>query len=205
MGIKEFLESLRPLPECPISNLKVKVGMALNKRTNVISLTITDLDVLHYIIVPFFSKLQFISRKFIDFKLWIIAIQIRIKGYHFTDKGKSLLLDITKSSNKARYNNNVSLPALEQINEVLKLKPLLAVQSNKSHTKLTKEYTQSIKGHKGFPVYVYKGNVFLFKYNSYYSAQKDLKIKGNKTISRYIDTGKITTEGYSFYSLLKKN
>jgi LAGLIDADG DNA endonuclease family protein len=80
--IKIFLESLRPLPNSPIKNLKPVVNKIINKRTKVLSYTITDLDVLYHIIVPFFLSLQFKTRKLIDYNLWVTAIKLHIFGYY---------------------------------------------------------------------------------------------------------------------------
>ena len=87
------------------SNTFVKVTKVLNKRTNVYSYIISDLDVLFHIIIPFFSNLQFKTRKLIDFDLRITAIKLHIFGYYLTPEG---LLKISTNSNKARYDNKVA-------------------------------------------------------------------------------------------------
>ena len=46
----------------------------------------------HHIIIPFFSNLEFKTRKLVDFKLWIIAIKLHIYGYYLLAEGKFLLL-----------------------------------------------------------------------------------------------------------------
>ena len=73
--IKFFLESLKPLSALSVPNLTLKINRVLNKRTNVYSYIISDLDVLFHIIIPFFSNLEFKTRKLVEFKLWIIAIK----------------------------------------------------------------------------------------------------------------------------------
>lgn len=61
--VKKFLESL---PLDPLTNISCKqssfVTKIFNKKTNVYSYIISDLDVLFNIIVPFFSKLKFKTR-----------------------------------------------------------------------------------------------------------------------------------------------
>ena len=51
----------------------------------------------------------------------------------------------------------------------------------------------------GFNVYVYKNDQFIGHFSSYNQAQKHLNIRGNRTISRLIDTGKTSKiYGYKF-------
>lgn len=67
--IKLFLASL-PRVSTSILNTSVpSLSANFNKVTNVYSYVITDIDVLFDYILPFFSNLNFYSRKFIDFKL----------------------------------------------------------------------------------------------------------------------------------------
>ena len=95
----------------------------LKENKIVYSYTISDLDVLFHIIVPFFSNLQFKTRKLIDFNLWVIAIKLHIYGYYLKPEGRALLLKISQSTNKARYGNKVELPTQSEIDNVFKIEP----------------------------------------------------------------------------------
>lgn len=177
------------------------VNKTLNKKTNVFSYIISDLDVLYHIILPFFSKLQFKTRKLIDFNLFCVAIKLHIQGYYLTPEGRALLLKITKSSNKARYGNNVELPNQIEIDNIFNAEPPFDINSGKTHTLLAQEYLRIKGSRSGFEVYVYKKNIFIGHFSSYNEAQNKLKIKGNRTISRLIDTEKASKlQGYKFYS-----
>ena len=46
---------------------KLNILYALNKRTNVYSMTVTSIDVLYSYIVPVFQSMPFLTRKAIDF------------------------------------------------------------------------------------------------------------------------------------------
>ena len=57
-------------------------------------------------IVLFFEKLEFQTRKFVDFQLWSVAIKIHKLGYFYTTEGRNLLVKIAFSTNKFRYSTN---------------------------------------------------------------------------------------------------
>ena len=199
-----FLESLREKSVSTNTNnteIIPVVTKIYNKNTNVYSYIISDLDVLFYIIVPFFSNIKFKTRKYTDFYLWTIAIKLRIYGFNLIPEGKDLLLKISNSTNKSRYNNNLEIPSKSEIDRFfLNRKPLLDINTN-SHTTLVQDFFRKKGSRYGFEVFVYKDNKFVGHYPSYNKAQKALSIKGNKTIARLIDTGRISKiYGYKFYS-----
>lgn len=117
-------------------------------------------------------------------------------------EGKKLLLKISNSTNKSRYNNNnLEIPSKSEIDIFfLNREPLLKYNSNKSHTTLVQDYFRNKGSRYGFEVFVYKDNKFVGHFPSYSKAQKALLIKSNKTISRLIDTDRISKiHGYKFY------
>ena len=205
-SIKQYLESFKSLPNSNLSSIQPNMIKILNKNTNVLSYVISDLDVLHQIIVPFFSQLQFKTRKLIDFNFWVIAIKLHIYGYYLIPEGKSLLLKISQCTNKQRYGkddiNNSFLQ--EEIENIFKIEPPFDLNLGKSHTLLAQEYSRKRGSRLGFEVYVYKNDNYMGKFSSYNEAQKQLNLKSNKTISRLIDTDKASKlEGYKFYSSKK--
>lgn len=86
------------------------LAMVTNKRTNVHSLSITNIDVLYDYIVPWFQVLNFNTRKEFDFKLWAVAVTIHKHGYFYLPTGRSLLLSIVNSINTKRYSTNNNGP-----------------------------------------------------------------------------------------------
>lgn len=76
---------------------------------------------------------------------------------------------------------------------------------DKFHIILAREFIKSKRIKGEFKVYVYKNEVEVpnSPYVSYYVVQKNLRFKGNRTVSRYINTDKIYGERYTFYSYSK--
>jgi len=75
-----------------------------NIKTNVLSYTIQNMDILYKLIIPFFQSMKFNSRKSFDFKIWSYSVKLRILGYHELKEGKRLLLKLSRGTNKYRYN-----------------------------------------------------------------------------------------------------
>jgi hypothetical protein len=205
--IKKFLEklSISILPNLPYK-INLNMTVALNKRTNVYSYVLTDVDVLYYIIFPFFSNLEFKSRKFIDFKLWSIGLFLHKYGYVYLPEGKNLICKITNCINKKRYTNSAVQPIYitqSDIDLVLQQQAPFDLNSNKSHLLNAQAYSRSKNSSiEGFKVYVYDYNKLVTGtyFESYNKAQAFLQTKSTRLVARYIDTGKLYKNRYSFYS-----
>lgn len=76
--------------------LPIKVTNSTNVRTDVVSLAVANVDALYYYILPLLDEYKFYSRKAIDFKLWRMALILKIRGYYYTLEGKNLFLDISE-------------------------------------------------------------------------------------------------------------
>lgn len=57
--------------------------MVKNKKTGVISLMVTDIDSMYDILLPFFDSLDFKSRKYIDYKMWSVALKTHKLGHFY--------------------------------------------------------------------------------------------------------------------------
>lgn len=209
-SIKKFIENI-PITQydLPLIRLKPNITMALNKKTNVYSYVISDIDVLFYVILPFLNCLEFKSRKFIDFKLWSISLLLRKYGYFYLAEGRSLLVGITKCINKKRYSTNktkCTYISEKDVDLVFNQKPPFDLNLGQPHLINTQTFSRLRGANKGFKVYVYDNNILIKGsfFNSYSSTQRHLNIKSNRTIARYIDTGNIYKDRYSFYSKLQK-
>lgn len=205
-AIKVYLSKL---PKNKLNNLSsVKPSMVKNKKTGVISLMVTDIDSMYDILLPFFDSLDFKSRKYIDYKMWSVTLKMHKLGHFYLPEGKALLIKLANSINTNRYSTAktiIELPTEEEINNVLNLPNPFDLSTGKSHTTLAREFIKSKRIKGEFKVYVYKNGVEVpnSPYVSYYAVQKDLGFKGNRTVSRYIDTDKVYGEGYTFYSYSK--
>lgn len=85
--------------------LPVNVTSVTNIRTNVVSIVVSSVDALYYYILPWLDSSNFYSRKYEDFKLWKLALLLKVNGYYYLTEGKKLFLDISDVLNK-RYNTN---------------------------------------------------------------------------------------------------
>lgn len=181
------------------------MSKTLNKKTNVLSYTIQDLEILYNYIIPFFSNMKFKTRKKFDYEMWVIAINIRLKGYNLIREGKDILYRISKSTNKYRYSNykstKIILPTDDEINYLFSLPSIYLGDDNKSYKEQILDYAIKSKRRRGYLVYVYIEGKELnaSPFNSYSSAGKELKLNSN-IISRYIDTGKLYNNRYLFSS-----
>lgn len=85
-AIATFLSKIRVEVGSKVKNTEATV--TINKLTNVISLTIVDVDNLNDNIMPFFKSVGFISRKAVDFKLWCVAVTLHKQGHVYTPPSK---------------------------------------------------------------------------------------------------------------------
>lgn len=206
-AIKVYLSNLS---KNQLNNLliSVKPNLVVNKTTGVISLMVTDIDSLYDYLLPFFNSLNFESRKYVDYKLWSIALKMHKLGHFYLPEGRALLIKLANSINTNRYSTAkiiINLPTEEEINNVLNLPNPFDLSTGKSHTTLAREFILSKRVKGEFKIYVYKNGVQVpnSPYKSYYAVQKDLEFKGNRTVSRYIDTDKVYRDGYTFYTYPK--
>lgn len=208
-AIKVYLSDL---PKDQLNNLStsVKPSSVKNKTTGVISLMVTDIDSLYDNLLPFFDSLNFESRKYIDYKLWSAALKMHKLGHFYLPEGRTLLIRLANSINTNRYSTAdkiIKLPTEEEINQILNLPNPFDLSTGKSHITLAREFVKSKRVKGEFKVYVYQNGVEVpnSPYVSYYAVQKDLGFKGNRTVSRYIDTDKVYGDGFIFYTYSKNN
>ena len=88
--------------------LPVNVTSAINVKTNVVSVVVSSIDALYYYILPWLNSSNFYSRKYVDFKLWRLALLLKIRGYYYLTEGKKLFLDISDVLNKRYSTGNDS-------------------------------------------------------------------------------------------------
>lgn len=206
-AIKVYLYNL-PKNKFNYLSISVKPSLVTNKTTGVISLMVTDIDSLYDYLLPFFNLLNFESEKYVDYKLWSIALKIHKLGHFYLPSGRALLIKLANSINTNRYSTAkiiINIPTEEEINNVINLPNPFDLSTNKSHTTLAREFVLSKRVKGEFKVYVYKNGVQVpnSPYKSYYAVQKDLGFLGNRTVSRYIDTDKVYGDGYTFYTYSK--
>lgn len=162
-AITTFLTGLHNL-DIPKNSeiLPVNVTSVTNTRTNVVSIVVSSVDSLYYHILPLLDSSSFYSRKHVDFKLWKLALLLKINGYYYLTEGKKLFLDISDVLNK-RYstgNNLVDVnKAIENIYErfdnISKTKPLFNVKLFIPHVDNALKFRIANKSDKPRIVYIY--------------------------------------------------
>lgn len=190
--------------------LPVNVTSAINIRTNVASIVVSSIDALYYHILPWLDSSTMYSRKYVDFKLWRLALLLKINGYYYLTEGKNLFLDISDVLNK-RYstdNNLVDIPkAIENIFErfqnISKIEPPFNVKLFKPHVDNALKFRLANKSDKPRFVYIYtnEGLIEGSPFASFSLAHKALGLKSSSnTCNRYMDTNKLYKGKYIFSS-----
>ena len=192
--------------------LPINITNTINVRTNVVSLAISSVDALYYYLLPYLDSSKFYSRKAIDFKLWRMALLLKIYGYYYTTEGKNLFLDISGIINK-RYSTNPGY-AVRDINIVIdniteRFKDIMRndspfdVKLNIPHTENVRKYSIANKSENPKIVYIYAENEMVngSPFASYSAAHKALGLKSSSnTCNRYIDTNRLYKNKYIFAS-----
>ena len=85
-SLNAIITFLTKLPNNALQNSKIlplNVISTINLKTNVVSLVVTSVDALYYYVLPFLDSSKMYTRKAIDFKLWRVALLLKIYGYYF--------------------------------------------------------------------------------------------------------------------------
>lgn len=190
--------------------LPINVISTVNVRTNVISLVVTSIDALYYYILPLLDTSKMYTHKAIDFKLWRMALLLKIQGYYFLPEGKNLFLDIADILNK-RYSTNSSTGninevidnIIERFQDILKKDSPFDVKLNIPHVENVRKFSVAKRSLSPNIVYIYtkegmfKGSPFA----SFSKAHKALGLKpSSNTCNRYIDTNRLYKNKYIFSS-----
>lgn len=192
--------------------LPINITNTTNVRTNVVSLAIANVDALYYYLLPYLDSSKFYSRKAIDFKLWRMALLLKIYGYYFTTEGKNLFLDISEILNKrystAKYssvsdiNNNI-VNITERFNDIMQKNSLFDVKLNIPHTENVRKYSIANKSENPKIVYIYQEDKMIdgSPFASFSAAHRALGLNpSSNTCNRYIDTNKLYKNKYIFTS-----
>ena len=187
----------------------LNVVSTTNVKTNVVSLVVNSVDSLYYYVLPFLDTSKMYSRKFIYFKLWRVALLLKIKGYYYLPEGKKLFLAISDILNK-RYSTNNTDDINKMIDEILKKSetifekdPPFDVESNIPHSDNVRKFSIQNRSDNPKVVYIYnnEGMIEGSPFVSYSSAHKALGLNpSSNTCNRYIDTGRFYKNTYIFSS-----
>lgn len=189
--------------------LPLNVISTTNVRTDVVSLVVNSVDSLYYYLLPLLDTCKMYSRKAIDFNLWRVALLLKIKGYYYLPEGKTLFLEISDILNK-RYSTGTTKNISEMVDNIFKRSqiifekdPPFDVKSNIPHSDNVRKFTIQDRSDNPKVVYIYtnEGMMEGSPFTSFSSAHKALGLNpSSNTCNRYIDTGKLYKNKYTFSS-----
>lgn len=190
--------------------LPLNVTSTTNVRTNVVSLVVSNIDALYYYILPLLDESKFYSRKAIDFKLWRMALILKIHGYYYTLEGKNLFLDISEILNK-RYSTTISTDNVNGIinniskkfEDIIKKDSPFDIKLDLPHTENVRKFSIANRSENPKIVYIYtnEGLIEGSPFTSFSAAHKALGLNpSSNTCNRYIDTNRLYKNKYIFSS-----
>ena len=203
VAISQFLGSLSS--EFKFStfskNLSLKENSTLNKRTNVLVISYSDIDSLHDILAHCLLQFPFQTRKGIDFYYWCIVLYMHKFGYIYLTAlaGRKLAVAIAAFVNKSRYSTSpkqIDTPIIDitLFNQSLPV----TLTPEMTHLKLAQSFA---KTYKTRGVWVYDNNVLVkgspFMSNADAAASVGLN-RTTRAVARYLDTGKSYQGRYQF-------
>lgn len=149
-----------------IPNWTSKVFLSTRK-DGCVSVYITDIDALYKVIIPYFNN-NLKARKIVDFKIWVISVNIYINGYHFIKEGREIINIISNCINEKRYSTNNTPEELNIINNniikinelynsiINSIKPIFSVFKgiNYTYSVIAIKYSK-IYPNKNIQIYIY--------------------------------------------------
>ena len=92
----------------PIQRIEEQKSKLYENRKLMLNLNINDHSFLSHIIVPFFNKLNFLTKKELDYKDWKNILELKTHGWHLSEEGANLIVAISSHMNNNRLSSNVS-------------------------------------------------------------------------------------------------
>jgi len=210
-AIITFLTSLKSnaLFEKNSKILPLNVVSTINSKTNVVSLVISSVDALYYYILPLLDTCKMYTFKVMDYKLWRIALILKIHGYYYLPEGKTLFLDISNVLNKR--NSTGSLKDIDSIivdifnkyQAILLNKPPFNVEDYIPHVDNVRKFRLENKSYLPKTIYIYENGKLIkgAPFDSFSSAHKALGLKStSNTCNRYLDTNRLYKSKFTFTS-----
>lgn len=134
----------------------LNVVSTTNVKTNVVTLSVNSVDSLYYYILPFLNESKMYTRKAIDYKLWKIALLLKIHGYYYVPEGKKLFLDISDILNKIYSTNTKTISNInERFENILKKDSPFDVKLNIPHADNVRKFSLANRSENPKTVYIY--------------------------------------------------
>lgn len=77
--------------------------------TRAAHLSIKNTDFIKSVIIPFFSSMDWHSKKYLDFQDWVLVFKLKEEGHHYTDQGLRLIELIISQMNNNRLSTSKSV------------------------------------------------------------------------------------------------
>jgi len=128
--IREFLEGTNPERDKPALALtEINKEEYANQKAYYV-LYGSDHEFLRNVLVPLFSDLNWLTKKFLDFEDWREVLNLKDKGHHLTPEGKDIILKIIAQMNNNRLSTNiVEGESIDRVQLYKDIRNLLAVES----------------------------------------------------------------------------
>lgn len=198
--ITYYLESLTSLYFYSNKTPSLKISKTLNKRTNVLVISNSNIDSLFDIIAHHFISCTFQTRKAIDFYYWCIALYMRKYGYYYISQGRDLTVSIASYVNKSRYSTATKNKIMAPVIDIRFLTSILPVKLTPSisHLQLSQQFA---KVRKGRLIWIYDNDV-VFQ-GSPFTTVADASVsiglsRKSLIVRRYLDTGKLYKNRFNF-------
>jgi hypothetical protein len=147
--------------------------------------------------------------KVMDFKLWRMALILKIHGYYYLPEGKTLFIDISNILNK-RYSTG-SIKNIDSIIEnisnkyqqILSKKWRFFVENCIPHIENVRNFRLENKSDISKTIYIYENGKLIkgSPFNSFSSAHKALGLKStSNTCNRYLDINRLYKSKFIFKS-----
>ena len=105
---------LKKVNSNPVQIIEENFTRVSENRKLLLSLNINDHSFLINILIPFFSKLQFLTKKELDFKDWKNILNLKTHGWHLSTEGANLIKEISRNMNNKRLSTNHSILKIKQ-------------------------------------------------------------------------------------------
>jgi hypothetical protein len=169
------------------------------------NLTIHNITLLHDKILPLFDSLSFYSKKYLDYKNWVIIVKLNYLGLHLNSRGKELINNLKLGMNNNRLStlkgiNKKPIISQETIFEVLALEPLYKTIN---FERINIATNKPIHSRRAYFIIVTDSDNNILRFNSLIDCSKALGTS-KYFILKHLDTGK-EFKGFIFKSYQQKS
>lgn len=213
-AIELFISNLPNSFKKTVNSPKPVASFSHDKQTGTVVIRWSRVDSLFDYILPLLEshKEVFVSRKKVDFLLWVAVLTLKKTGLIHSPQGQELLAKIRSNFNQRRYTNSknatpVTLVSQAEIDAVLSLPPVFDLDSGKSHAELTSKHAGVVRKSnklediaRTINVYSVEGELLhSFSRNPNKEAIEALSLS-RTTFYRYLNSGRICNNKYKIVS-----